>query len=392
MATNKIRVLTISKPYVSAAYRQKLTDLSKDGRFEIALICPLRWDQRSFEESANDTFPIWKLPISFNGWNHFYFYLGLERVFREFRPDIVNIEEEHYSIVTLQATRLANKHHCKTIFYTWQNIHKNYPLPFRLIEKFVFRHASIGVCGNEDAAKIIRDKGFQGATPVIPQMGVDPVLFSPPSYEESFKRNLRTQLGLRRESFWMSYFGRLVPEKGIDLLLKAIPLITTEHPEVKCIIVGDGPEANKLRELCRTLAIEDRVSFIREVPSTEVPRYLQAVDVLCLPSLTKPNWKEQFGRILAEAMTAGTVVVGSNSGEIPRVIGKCGLIFAEGDEKALAGAVKKLIEKPTLWKELQMSGVKLANEHYSSQAVAKEFSEVFASLRPKQDSDSNVSI
>ena len=62
------------------------------------------------------------------------------------------------------------------------------------------------------------------------------------------------------------------------------------------------------------------------------------MDVSVLPSLTRPNWKEQFGRTLAEAMSCETPVIGSDSGEIPHVIGDAGLIFKEGDAQALAGA------------------------------------------------------
>ena len=79
--------------------------------------------------------------------------------------------------------------------------------------------------------------------------------------------------------------------------------------------------------------------FLGLVPSTEAPRYYREIDVLVLPSLTRPNWVEQFGRVLIEAMACGVAVVGSSSGEIPWVIGDAGVIFPEGDADALrAGA------------------------------------------------------
>ena len=71
------------------------------------------------------------------------------------------------------------------------------------------------------------------------------------------------------------------------------------------------------------------------MPSTEVPAVLRALDVLVLPSLTTPSWKEQFGRVLQEAMACAIPVVGSDSGEIPHVIGDAGLVTPEGDAAAL---------------------------------------------------------
>jgi quercetin dioxygenase-like cupin family protein len=74
-----------------------------------------------------------------------------------------------------------------------------------------------------------------------------------------------------------------------------------------------------------------------------VPSRLAQLDALVLPSLTRPNWKEQFGRVLVEAMACGVPVVGSDSGEIPRVIGQAGLSFPEGDAGALRASLAELM-------------------------------------------------
>lgn len=376
----KIRVLTISKPYVAATYRKKLVDLSRDGRFDIGLICPLQWDNQLFEGHPDPGVATWRLPISFNGKNHFHFYLGLEQAFKEFRPDIVNVEEEHYSIVTAQCFRLAIKYGAKPLFYTWQNIHKKYPPPFSYIEQYIFKHAAAGVCGNADAQSILRSKGYNGPTPAIIQMGVDVSRFKPIAYEDSYKRDLRQRLNLTKESFWASYFGRLVEEKGLMFLIDAVGQLRQQGLDVRCLMAGSGPFEKALRARAQSLHLTDAVIFKSAVPSVEVPAWLQAMDVLCLPSLTRSNWKEQFGRILAEAMVAGTVVVGSNSGEIPKVIGKCGVIVKEGDVAALTGGLRKLMEKPTEWRALQRLAAEEGLLRFSDQVVAKQFGDLFEGL------------
>ncbi len=173
--------MTISKPYVAAAYRRKLS-LLKDRGFDVGLICPESWAGQAFEASASDgDYWLRRLPIALDGKNHFHFYQGLAAAVAEFRPDLLNVEEEHYSLVTYQAFRLARRFGAKPLFYTWQNIPKRYPPPFSWIEHKVFREAAAGVCGNQEATRVLRAKGFRGPAPEIPQMGVTLELFRPAS-------------------------------------------------------------------------------------------------------------------------------------------------------------------------------------------------------------------
>jgi glycosyltransferase involved in cell wall biosynthesis len=108
--------------------------------------------------------------------------------------------------------------------------------------------------------------------------------------------------------------------------------------KIDCILllVGNGPLRQEILRNGRRFGIEDRIKIIDHVPSLEVQNYLNCFDCLVLPSLTRPNWKEQFGRVLPEAMACEVPVIGSDSGEIPSVIGDAGLVFHEGDTADLA--------------------------------------------------------
>lgn len=368
-----MRVLTISKPYVAAAYRRKLVLLQERG-FEVGLICPPAWAGQAFESSPSDErYWIRRLPIAFDGKNHFHFYRDLERAVREFRPDVLNVEEEHYSAVTYQGFRVAGRVGAKPLFYTWQNIQKRYPPPFSWIEHKVFREAAAGVCGNQEAIDVLRAKGFRGDAPEIPQMGVTLDLFRPDDATEAARAARRRALGLEGAGLWTGFFGRLVEEKGLATLLKAVAKL----PAQRLLVVGSGPERAALEALATRLGITSRVKFLGSVRSEEVANYLKAVDALCLPSLTRSNWKEQFGRVLVEAMAAEALVVGSSSGEIPRVISDAGLVFPEGDADALAQQLGRLETDADLRASLRTRARQRVRLLYTNDVVADRWAELF---------------
>lgn len=316
-----------------------------------------------------------------NGKNHFHVYRGLESIVRSIAPDVFNVEEEHYSLVTWQCFRIARRLKIPAIFYTWQNIYKRYPPPFSAIEQYVFRHAAAGVAGNQEAADILALKGFKGEVCVIPQMGVDWAAFYAPDLGDVARMARKEQLDLDKGRVWVAMVGRLVPEKGGALLIDALARLPAR---VCALIVGDGPDAEALATRARDRGVGDRVVFRRSVSSTEVPRILQAVDVLCLPSLTRPNWKEQFGRILVEAMAAGTLVVGSTSGEIPNVVGDTGLVFPEGDASALARVLEHAFENPEMTRVLRQGAQVRAKREYSNQRIAQQFGDLFRRVGERQ--------
>lgn len=362
----KIRVLFLSKPYVAASYRQKFQLMAADPRFEIGLIVPHNWAGQDFETDLRDTYWIRRLPLFFNGRNHFHLYRGLAAAFDEFAPDVFNIEEEHYSLVTAQALLLAKKRGVPCTFYTWQNIHKNYPLPFSWIERLVFRSCPLAIAGNQEAVDILRKKGFQKPAYVLPQMGADTATLAKIP-NETRAAVFGPDSGLEK-AFIVAFAGRVVEEKGIQDLIQALPSLL-DLP-IHLVILGSGPYQDALKEEAEKLQVSERVHFLGSKKSTDVYRYLRQIDVLALPSHTKSNWKEQFGRILVEAMLSGAVVLGSDSGEIPRVIRGGGLVFPEGNVSVLAQRLRTLCESPRLTKKLAAKGKRRAQSHFTNEVIA----------------------
>jgi glycosyltransferase involved in cell wall biosynthesis len=169
----------------------------------------------------------------------------------------------------------------------------------------------------------------------------------------------------------------LVEGKGVHILLRAVAGLSSEW---RLRILGSGPQRSQLEKLAAELGIAERVQFEEPIPSTQMPDYYSQLDALVLPSLTRPNWKEQFGRVLIEAMACGVPVVGSDSGEIPNVIGDAGLVFPEGDVQALQTSLSQLMADPALRDELARRGRERVLAHYTQAQIAAKTYQVYCEL------------
>jgi len=228
----------------------------------------------------------------------------------------------------------------------------------------MLRKVDYAIAGTQSAADVWRSKGYTGAMRVIPQFGVDMTLFKPAE-----KRPNRP--------FTIGYAGRLVEEKGIHLLIDAAAQLQGNW---RLRILGGGPLLEFLRTRAGQHHIAHRVQFDSYIPSTEMPEYYPQLDVLVLPSLTRPNWKEQFGRVLVEAMASGVVVVGSDSGAIPEVIGDAGVVVPENNVRALADALQRLRDDHALRAHLALMGLDRVEAHFTNAQVAAETVDVYREM------------
>jgi glycosyltransferase involved in cell wall biosynthesis len=228
------------------------------------------------------------------------------------------------------------------------------------MEAEVFRRADLGIAGNQDAAAIVREKGFRGILEVIPQFGIDPELFSPNGDDHS---------RADQDPFTIGFAGRLIQAKGLGVLMQAASGLADRNWSLR--IVGSGPERAAFEQLSRTLKIEERVQFIGHVSSTAMPSVMRGFDVLAGPSLTTARWKEQFGRMLVEAMACGVPVIGSDSGEIPQVIADAGIVVPEADVEALRDALSRLQTDGALRRKFGRLGRERALAQFTQHAVAE---------------------
>lgn len=365
-----MRVLMVSKACLVGTYQRKLEEIGKFDDVDLTVIIPPAWNDPAgpifAERTHTDGYQLLIDPIRFNGSFHTHYYPRLKKRLQALKPDIVHIDEEPYNLATWLAWRQASQVGANPLFFSWQNINRQYPFPFSFFEKQVLGGVEFAIMGNQEAVSVWQAKGYRGKTAVIPQFGVDPELFKPAGPRDSGRGFI---IG--------SANRRLVPEKGVDLLLKA----AANLPGIwQLRIAGEGPEKVKLQQLAHRLGIQDRVQFEGAVTSSEMARFLPQLDVLVLASRTMPNWKEQFGRVLIEAMACGVPVIGSKSGEIPHVIGDGGLTFSEDDHEALTHHLVELMRHDSTRLTLGERGRARVLAHFTQTQIAQKTVEFYREM------------
>jgi glycosyltransferase involved in cell wall biosynthesis len=368
-----MRVLMISKALVAGTSQRKLEELAKCPDIELTLATPPYWhhddgSMLELERLYTSGYRMIVTPMRLNGNFHLHYYPQLGRIMREVQPEIVHIDEEPYNFATFQAMWLAQKHKARALFFTWQNLYRSYPPPFRQMELYNYRHAQVALAGNRDAAEVLKRKGFTGPIRIIPQFGFD---------TDIYKRTQPHKPRAAGDPFILGFVGRIKDSKGLDLLIDAL----AQLPDYcRVVFIGNGQMRGELEQQAARLGVGERVTFRGGVPTYEIPHVMQELDALVLPSVTRPNWIEQFGRTLAEAMSCETPVIGSRSGEIPYVIDDAGLTFEEGNVQELAACVRKLIDDPELYATLAKKGRQRVIENYTQERIAQQTYEVYREM------------
>lgn len=138
--------------------------------------------------------------------------------------------------------------------------------------------------------------------------------------------------------------GRLVPERGVDLLLDAL---SESYGEWRLRVAGTGPMHEALEQQAQRLGLSARIEWLGAMPRDQLPALWQQVDVLVAPSRSTPEWVEPTGAVVLQAMAHGVAPVVSRCGALPDVVGDGGLVVDEGDIAALARAIQGLVAEPT---------------------------------------------
>lgn len=363
-----MRILYVGHTYLIDENQKKLIALSGLPGVELRLVVPHVWPEMVLGRNTPHTdglpFPICPIRAVWPGHEMRYFYLSPTLGLRGFQPDLICVENGAGAFAYTQflLARRMFAPRAKSVFFTWWNLPYRPRIPFRWQERWNLRRSDAAIAGNQEARDILRDHGFRGPIKVLPQLGVDETLF-----RRQAAWDCRKSLGL--EHFVIGYVGRLVPEKGLRVLMQAL---TGAGFDFDLLILGRGPMEAEMREWAARERLTDRVRLLPSVPHREVAAYLNAMDVFVLPSLSMPFWKEQFGHVLIEAMACEVPVVGSDSAEIPRVIGEAGRIVPEGSPGALRATLAELSQSPELRRALGAAGRARVLQKYTHRRIAQE--------------------
>ncbi len=385
-----MKILIVSHTYIAPINRIKWQILAnKYNNLNLKILIPKTWPATLFNISAgnlkkdnlnNCEFIALDTRNAGNEVLYSYKFLDLFKILKNFQPDIVYVEQGDNAFSYFQLILLSKLLRLKTkfIFFTWVNWQHKWSLKYKLfwsfVERFNLKNSCGAIVGNTEAEKILRAKNFLKPIEVLPQLGVNENYFKPEGFadinhygfdyaENCFAHHERSQRPVRPE--WsldvakgegecnrrvisgsnplkIGFIGRIVCEKGVFDLVKAFSLI--DHKDNwKLIFIGDGKEKENLIKFVKSNNLQNSIDFLPAMSHENIGKYLNQFDIFVLPSYDIPEWKEQFGHVLIEAMACKIPVIGSTGGNIAQVVKDSGLIFKQGDVSDLAEKLKTLM-------------------------------------------------
>jgi glycosyltransferase involved in cell wall biosynthesis len=326
--------------------------------WDLTIVLPSRW-RHSYASGAVTPQPLPGMesalrptPVALAGQAQRHFYLTAARpLVRRLQPDVAFLEAEPFAIPATQWGRALKSLGVPFGVQAYENIDRSLPAPVRWLRSRVLRDAAFVAARSQTAGELARRWGARG------EIGIAPPAV--PAWDGA------VTAGAVERPFTVGYAGRLVESKGLLDLLAAVRRLAAP---VELVLIGDG----ELRGQLEGQEIPgSRVRVIDDLTHGEMPRGYRQLDVLALPSRTTPAWKEQFGRVIVEALWCGVPVVGSDSGEIPWLIGVTGggVVFPEGDTAALAAALEDLRARPEERERLASAGRGAVERRFSLPAA-----------------------
>lgn len=373
-----MKVLYVWHSLVEPEY-QKILHALKNAGVDVLGILPSGWTEGGRDLNAgslpSDLFRVFPI-IGKNRINRFFFpdILGVLKTIRDFRPDIVHLVEEPSSLVNLEFLTLLQlaSPRTKIVVQSFENILSRRKFYSQAIERIVLSGADCLVTVPHEGIDLWEKKGFSKRILQIP-LGIDLQTFSPSKGKDVQEQSAS-------QSLKVGYVGRLVNEKGIYDLFEACSSLAKAGYSLSLSYRGNGPERENLERRIRADTSSLAIQVSSALPVSELKEFYRSLDVLALPSRTTPTWKEQFGRVIVEAMACGIPVIGSSSGEIPNVIGNGGMVFDEGNVLALEECLKKLLLSPGLRNELSQNARKKAEQYFSWDKIALDLKTLYGSL------------
>jgi glycosyltransferase involved in cell wall biosynthesis len=367
-----VRAAIVSQVYADPANRAKLKALAGLG-VSVTAAVPDRWvstEGAPQTTRAADDGGVRVAPIPVRGplagpgelvWNA----KALRSLLTELKPDLIHIEEEPWSQPAALGLRLARKLGVPGVIATAESLPRSYTIGQRLRRERSLRQAA-GLIGTNNLALALAIKRRPSAPHLsLPQFGVAP----PPAMAS---REPHTGLAI-------GFVGRLVPERGLDLLFRACVNLAGKWT---LTVVGTGPSQEELERLAQRLGIAARISWLGALPRTAVDEIWPRLDCLVLPSRTTERWVMTAGQAAIHAMANGVAVVGTNSGALPEIVGKGGRIVPEEDVPALTAVLQELYSDKAECARLGAAGRRRITEEFSVGAIAAKMLAFWRTLIP----------
>lgn len=206
------------------------------------------------------------------------------------------------------------------------------------------------------------------------------------SASRTVNKSLKEQLGLGNKRI-MGFIGSFYAYEGLDILLQALPIMLPQHPDLRVLLVGGGPQDEQLRQLASRLGIGDKVVFTSRVPHDKVQDYYDLIDILVYPRLSMRLTDLVTPLKPLEAMAQGRVLAASDVGGHQELIcdGHNGILFKSGDPNSLAQKVGELINTPDRWENLRRTGREFVETERNWRKSVARYQLIYSNLLSKQE-------
>lgn len=366
----RIRVLRVAHASLTPALRERERALAKEcSDIDLEVLTTSRWREAGVDVQAmdDDLFPVTRARAHFS--NHIQLFAYDPRpvvaALRRHRPHLIDLNHEPYSIACAEVLALGDflTPGIPVVMQIAQNILHRYPPPINWLQRRALRRVDAAYACSEEARAVLRAKGFDKPVGIVP-FGVNTEAFAP-----------RRDSTPPASALTIGFVGRMLPGKGLGVLADALNRIANES--WKLLVVGDGPERKRFEQALAERNLMDRAEFAGAVPYEQVPDYYRRMDMFVMPTRTTKRIREQFGRVLVEAMSSGVPVVGTTCGAIPEVIDNAGIVVPEDDPAAMGEALRQLLRDEILRERLGKAGRARVEQHYSWEQVARKTYSLF---------------
>jgi len=289
----------------------------------------------------------------------------IRNILKEFQPQFIFSIETH-SFAAYHSIRMAAKLRAMSVIFTWQNV-KTIPKLWiqKFIQKAILKKSDFLIAGSIHSKYYLLNKGAEEKKIyIIPETGYDRRIFLIKG------DNLRNIWDYGSSDFVVLYSGRLVKEKGIEVILRVAKRIEHKLKNIKFAFVGTGP----LKEKVETSDLTN-VRYHGPYDFTDMGKVMRTCDLLIYPSISTKYWVEQFGYAPIEAVACGKPVVVSNSGALQFFINneKNGTMISEDSFESLENAIILWFER---WKSRLISVDTKNIDKYSAENIAKAYAEI----------------
>jgi len=280
------------------------------------------------------------VPLFLNGRNpRTYFYDGLIGFLDGHRPDIILLENDPVSRLGLMIVFWCRKNERKLICQSYENIRRDIrstlfskkwaALPknsiIHVLNHYLAKKIDAILVVNKESEALFRRYGYISVVRI--PLGYDHRVFFK---DDLLKQQFRRQLQIPDGTVVVAYFGRMVPQKGVHLLIQALAQLKSSSWMLMLDHAFDQQDSynSYIQTLIERYGLLGRVVYF-EADHFEIANYMRASDVMVAPSLTTHDYKEQYGRTVQEAMACGCICIVSDSGHLPDLVGDPSLVFRE---------------------------------------------------------------